>query len=64
MALKYQNPCLKYILIWLTCGRKIPPDLMNARLEELNKIMENEYNIDKSFVERLIGDPWDVLKII
>ncbi|MGB5029780.1 MAG: carboxypeptidase regulatory-like domain-containing protein [Chitinophagaceae bacterium] len=49
------------ILVDLRAG-KIPHDMMNARLEELNKLMEEEYKLDKSFVERLIGDPWGRIK--
>lgn len=45
------------ILVDLRAG-KIPPELMNSRLEELNRLMEEEYKVDKSLVERLIGDPW------
>ena len=49
------------ILVDLRAG-KIPAEMMNARLEELNRLMEEEYKVDKSFVERLIGDPFGKIK--
>ncbi|HRF19919.1 MAG TPA: hypothetical protein PK977_17205, partial [Chitinophagaceae bacterium] len=49
------------ILVDLRAG-KIPADMMNARLEELNKLMEEEYKVDKSLAERLIGDPFGKIK--
>ncbi len=49
------------ILVDLRAG-KIPADQVNARLEELNKLMEEEYKVDKSFVERIIGDAWGSIR--
>lgn len=45
------------ILVDLRAG-KIPADMVNSKLEELNRLMEAEYKVDKSFVERLVGDAW------
>ena len=45
------------ILVDLRAG-KIPADVVNSKLEELNRLMEAEYKVDKSFVERLVGDAW------
>ncbi|MBI5373631.1 MAG: carboxypeptidase regulatory-like domain-containing protein [Sphingobacteriales bacterium] len=49
------------ILVDLRAGT-LSPDLVNSRLEELNRIMEEEYKVDKSLVERIIGDPWGPLR--
>ncbi len=49
------------ILVDLRAG-KIPPDQVNSKLEELNRIMAEEYKVDKSFVERLISDSWGKLR--
>ncbi|HOZ68172.1 MAG TPA: carboxypeptidase-like regulatory domain-containing protein [Chitinophagaceae bacterium] len=49
------------ILVDMRAG-KVPPELVNSKLEELTRLMEEEYKVDKSFVERLIGDPWGPIR--
>ncbi|MGB3008316.1 MAG: carboxypeptidase-like regulatory domain-containing protein [Chitinophagaceae bacterium] len=51
----------RFLLSELRAGR-IPPGEVDAKLRELNDLMEKEYQIDKSFVERWVGDTWNSVK--
>ena len=51
----------RFLLSELRAG-KIPASEVDAKLKELNDLMEKEYRIDKSFVERWVGDAWNGVK--